>query len=110
MIKEIINNARLIATGGKLFFFEQKVYIVEAWESSNMTCPQFCRQFGLMVSQLYYRRKDTKRAALMNIKNGGELHSKAEFEALESENDKLKRALCEATLDMKIIKKKLEMD
>jgi len=46
----------------------------------------------------------------MSIKNDGDLHSKAELEALKRENDELKKALGEATLDMKILKKKLEMD
>jgi predicted RNase H-like nuclease (RuvC/YqgF family) len=46
----------------------------------------------------------------MSIRNDGDLHSKAELEALRNENDELKKALGEATLDMKILKKKLEMD
>ena len=37
MIEEIINNACLIASGHKLFNSEQKPYIVEYWQSSNMT-------------------------------------------------------------------------
>ena len=110
MIEKMINNARLTASGRKLFSSEQKAYIVEAWESSNMTCPHFCRQFGLITSQLYHWRKNAKRGAIMSIKNDGDLHSKAELEALRRENDELKKALGEATLDMKILKKKLEMD
>ena len=84
-IKEIINNARLTARGHKLFFSEQKAYIIEAWESSKMTYRQFCREFGLMESQLYYWCKNAKRGAIMSIKNDGELHSKAESEVLRSE-------------------------
>ena len=110
MIEEIINNARLTASGRKLFSSEQKAYIVQTWESSNMTCPEFCRRFGLISNQLYHWRKNAKRGAIMSIKNDGDLHSKTELEALKRENDELKKALGEATLDMKILKKKLEMD
>lgn len=46
----------------------------------------------------------------MGIKNEGELHSKTELEILRKENDELKKALGEATLDIKILKKKVEMD
>ena len=105
MIEEIIRTARLSASGRKLFSSEQKAYIVEALESSNMTCPEFCRRFGLIASQLYHWRKNAKRGAVMSIKNDGNLHSKAELEALRKENEELKKALGEATLDMKILKK-----
>ena len=110
MIEEILKNARLTASGRKLLSSEQKAYIVEVWESSNMTCPEFCRRFGLISSQLYHWRKNAKRGAIVSIKNDGELHSKTELAALIKENDELKKALGEATLDMKILKKKLEMD
>ena len=46
----------------------------------------------------------------MSIKNQGDLHSKAELEMLRKENEELKKALGESTLDIKILKKKLEMD
>ena len=46
----------------------------------------------------------------MGIKNDGDLHEKAELEFLRKENDELKKALGESTLDIKILKKKLEMD
>jgi hypothetical protein len=46
----------------------------------------------------------------MSIKNDGELHSKVELEMLRKENEELKKALGESTLDIKILKKKLEMD
>ncbi len=46
----------------------------------------------------------------MSIKNDGDLHSKAELEMLRKENEELKKALGESTLDIKILKKKLEMD
>ena len=46
----------------------------------------------------------------MSIKNDGNLHSKAELEMLRRENGELKKALGESTLDIKVLKKKLEMD
>ncbi|MFT7232561.1 MAG: putative RNase H-like nuclease (RuvC/YqgF family) [Cyclobacteriaceae bacterium] len=46
----------------------------------------------------------------MSIKYDGDLHSKAELEMLRKENEELKKALGESTLDIKILKKKLEMD
>lgn len=55
-------------------------------------------------------RKDAKTGAIMGIKNEGDLHSKTELEILRKENDELKKALGEATLDIKILKKKAEMD
>lgn len=42
----------------------------------------------------------------MGVKNEGELHSKTELEILRKENDELKKALGEATLDIKILKKR----
>ncbi len=110
MIEEIISKARLSASGRRILTSEQKAYIVETWEASSMTCPEFCKRFGLISSQLYHWRKNAKRGAVMSIKNEGELHSKAELDTLRKENDELKKALGEATLDMKILKKKLEMD
>ena len=74
MIEEMINNARLTPSGRKLFSSEQKAQLVEAWESSNMTCPEFCRRFELISSQLYHWRKNAKRGAIMSIKNDGGLH------------------------------------
>ena len=46
----------------------------------------------------------------MGIRNEGALHSRTELSALRKENDELKKALGEATLDIKILKKKLGMD
>jgi transposase-like protein len=59
----------------------------------------------LISSQLYKWRTDAKAGAIMSIKNDGELHSKAEIEMLRRENDELKKALGESTLDIKILKK-----
>lgn len=110
MIEDIIKNARLSRSGRKLFSSDQKVLLVDYWESSGLSCPEFCRRYGLISSQLYKWRSDSKRGSIMGIKNEGMLHSKSEIDQLLRENDELKRALGELTLDNKILKKKLEQD
>jgi transposase-like protein len=110
MVEELIKNARLSRSGRLQLSSVQKASIVEEWESSGLTCPEFCRRHGLIASQLYKWRSDAKSGAIMSIKNDGELHSKAELEMLRKENEELKKALGESTLDIKILKKKLEMD
>ena len=110
MVEELIKNARLSPSGRLQLSSVQKASIVEEWESSGLTCPEFCRRHGIIASQLYKWRSDAKSGAIMSIKNDGELHSKAELEMLRKENEELKKALGESTLDIKILKKKLEMD
>ncbi|WP_338225593.1 IS66 family insertion sequence element accessory protein TnpA [Algoriphagus confluentis] len=110
MIEELIKNARLSSSGRKLLTSEQKAFIVEDWESSGLSCPEYCRRHGLITSQVYSWRSLAKSGAIMSIKNQGDLHSKAELEMLRKENEELKKALGESTLDIKILKKKLEMD
>lgn len=110
MIEELIKNARLSSSGRKLLTSQQKALIVEDWESSGLSCPEYCRRHGLITSQVYKWRSDAKSGAIMSIKNQGDLHSKAELEMLRKENEELKKALGESTLDIKILKKKLEMD
>ncbi len=110
MIAEVIQSARVSSNGRKLFSSDQKVYIVNAWETSGLTAPEFCRRYGLFATQLYKWRKDSDRGAIMGVRNNGELHTKTEVEALYRENEELKKALGEATLDIKILKKKLVMD
>lgn len=110
MIEELIKNARLSPSGRKLLTSQQKAFIVENWESSGLSCPEYCRRHGLITSQVYNWRSDAKSGAIMSIKNQGDLHSKAELEMLRKENEELKKALGESTLDIKILKKKLEMD
>ena len=110
MIVELIKNARLTSSGRKLLTAQQKAFIVEDWESSGLSCPEYCRRHGLITSQVYNWRSDAKSGAIMSIKNQGDLHSKAELELLRKENEELKKALGESTLDIKILKKKLEMD
>jgi transposase-like protein len=110
MIDNLIKNARVTSSGRKLLTSREKVYLVEEWQSSGLSCPEFCRRHGLIASQLYKWRKDANSGAVMGVKNEGELHSKTELEILRKENDELKKALGEATLDIKILKKKAEMD
>ncbi len=110
MIEELIKNARLSSSGRKLLTSQQKAFIVEDWESSGLSCPEYCRRHGLITSQVYNWRSDAKSGAIMSIKNQGDLHSKAELKMLRKENEELKKALGESTLDIKILKKKLEMD
>ena len=110
MVEEIIKNARVTSAGRRILSSIQKASIVEDWESSGLSCPEFCRRHGLIASQLYKWRSDAKTGAIMSIKNDGDLHSKAELEMLRRENEELKKALGESTLDIKILKKKLEMD
>ena len=110
MVEEIIKNARLSSNGRKMLTSEEKACIVDSWETSGLSCPEFCRRHGLIASQLYKWRTDAKTGAVMGIKNDGDLHSKTELEILRRENEELKRALGESTLDIKILKKKLEMD
>lgn len=110
MIEELIKNARLSSSGRKLLSSQQKAFIVEDWESSGLSCPEYCRRHGLITSQVYNWRSDAKSGAIMSIKNQGDLHSKAELEMLRKENEELKKALGESTLDIKILKKKLVMD
>jgi|TARA_B110000285_G_scaffold223309_1_gene278625 transposase-like protein len=110
MVEEIIKNARVTSAGRRILSSIQKASIVEDWESTGLSCPEFCRRYGLIASQLYKWRSDAKTGAVMSIKNDGELHSRAELEMLRRENEELKKALGESTLDIKILKKKLEMD
>lgn len=110
MTEDLMKNARITSGGRRILSSVQKASIVEDWESSGLSCPEFCRRHGLIASQLYKWRSDAKTGAIMSIKNEGDLHSKAELEMLRKENEELKKALGESTLDIKILKKKLEMD
>lgn len=110
MTEDLMKNARVTSGGRRILTSVQKASIVDDWESSGLSCPEFCRRHGLIASQLYKWRSDAKTGAIMSIKNEGDLHSKAELEMLRKENEELKKALGESTLDIKILKKKLEMD
>ena len=110
MVEEVIRNARISSNGRKLFTSDQKVYIVDAWESSGLSAPEFCRKYGLISTILYTWRNNSKRGAVMSVQNDGNLHSKTEVDALKKENEQLKLALAEAELDKRILKKKIELD
>lgn len=110
MVEELIKNARVTASGRRILTSAEKATIVEEWESSGLSCPEFCRRHGLIGSQLYKWRSDAKTGAIMSIKNDGDLPSRVELDILRKENEALKQALGESTLDIKILKKKLEMD
>ena len=105
MIEELITNARVTPGGRRFYTSEQKSYIVIEWESSGLTCPEFCRRYGLIASQIYKWRNDAKRGAVMGIKNEGELHSKIELDTLKRENEELKKALGESAFHITILKK-----
>ena len=110
MIEEMLKSARRSANGRRILTSTEKATIVSYWESSGLSCPEYCRRYGLVASQLYKWRSDAKKGAVMGIKNEGELHSKSELAMLRRQNEELKKALGEATLDIKILKKKLEWD
>lgn len=110
MTEDLIKNARITSAGRRILSSVQKATIVADWELSGLSCPEFCRRHGLIASQLYKWRADAKTGAVMSIKNEGSLHTKAELELLRKENEELKKALGETVLDLKILKKKLEMD
>ena len=105
MTEDLIKNARVTSGGRRILTSVQKASIVDDWESSGLSCPEFCRRHGLIASQLYKWRSDAKSGAVMSIKNDGDLHTKAELEMLRKENEELKKALGESTLDIKILKK-----
>ena len=76
MVEEIIKNARVTSAGRRILSSIQKASIVEDWESTGLSCPEFCRRYGLIASQLYKWRSDAKTGAVMSIKNDGELINK----------------------------------
>ncbi|MFT4737172.1 MAG: transposase-like protein [Paraglaciecola sp.] len=85
MVEETIINARVTSGGRRILSSIQKASLVENWESSGLSCPEFCSTYGLIASQLYKWRSDAKTGAVMSIKNDGDLHSKAELEMLRKE-------------------------
>jgi transposase-like protein len=110
MIEEILKHCRKGPGGRRLLTAEQKRRIVEAWQQSGLSGPEFCRRHDILLAMLYKWRKDSIRGAKMGIQNDGELFSDTDLDAIRKENDELKKALGEAHLDIKILKKKLEMD
>lgn len=110
MIEEILKHCRKGSTGRRLLTAEQKRLIVDIWEKSGLSGPEFCRRNDLVLAILYKWRKDSIRGAKMGIQNQGDIYGEAEYEAIRRENEELKKALGEAHLDIKILKKKLETD
>jgi len=110
MIEEILKHCRRGPTGRRLLTADQKRLIVEAWQKSGISGPEFCRRNGIILAMLYKWRKDSIRGAKMGIQNDGQIYGDGEVEALRRENDELKKALGEAHLDIKILKKNLEID
>jgi len=109
-VETILKNARVASNGRRILPAASKRVIVEAWEREGLSGPEFCRRHGLIASMLYRWRKDAIRGANMGIKEEGHVFSKAERDALQRENEELKKALGEMTLDNKILKKKLALD
>jgi len=110
MIEELLQSARVSSNGRKYFTSEQKATIVGIWEQSGLSVPEFCRRYGMVVNVFYRWRKAAIRGAAMSIKHDGELYTRAEIELLRRENEELKKALAEAEIDKRILKKKLELD
>ena len=50
-----------------------KASIVEDWETSGLSCPEFCRRYDLIAGQLYKWPSDAKTGAIMSIKNERDL-------------------------------------
>jgi len=107
-LEEVLKRSRKSVNGRRILSYEGKRLIVEAWEESGMSGPEFCRQYGLILTSLYHWRKTAIRGAAMGIQNSGELYGKVEYEALKRENEELKKALGESTLDIRILKGALE--
>ena len=110
MIEDLIRNARVASNGRKYFGSQEKATIVSAWEQSGLAGPEFSRRYGLIVHMLYRWRQLAKRGARMSIQQEGAIHGRAEVEALRRENEELKKIVAEKELDIKILKKKLELD
>jgi transposase len=110
MIDELIRTARVSSNGRKYFTSEQKATIVSTWEHSGTPISEFCRRYGLVANVVYRWRAAAHRGATMSIKHDGDLYSRAEIEALRQENDELKKALAEAEIDKRVLKKKLALD
>ena len=110
MVQDILDSARRHPNGRRIFTSEQKALIVSEWEKSGMSGPEYSRHVGILVSILYKWRKDAMRGATMSIQNDGDLYTKAQLDSLQKENEELKKALAESHLDVRILKKKLELD
>jgi hypothetical protein len=59
MIEEILKHCRKGPGGRRLLTAEQKRLIVEGWQQSQDSGPQFCRRHDILLAMLYKRRKDS---------------------------------------------------
>ncbi len=73
MIEEILKHCRKGPIGRRLLSAEQKRLIVEAWQQSDLSGPEFCRRHDILLAMLYKWQKDSIRGAKMGIQNDGEL-------------------------------------
>ena len=110
MLEEMLANAPRNTRGRRLLTSDQKAVIVSEWEKSGLSGPEFSRRYGILCGLLFRWRNNAIRGARMGIRNEGDLYSRTELDALRRENEELKKALGEAHLDIKILKKKLETD
>jgi transposase-like protein len=63
MIEEILKHCRKGPGGRRLLTSEQKRRIVEVWQQSGLSAPEFCRRHDLQLAILYKWRKDSIRGA-----------------------------------------------
>ncbi|MBL8024634.1 MAG: transposase [Elusimicrobia bacterium] len=110
MLEELLNGAKRNSRGRRLLTSEQKAVIVQEWEKSGLKSSEFSRRYGILAGQLHRWRNNAMRGATMGIKTEGDLYTRVELDSLRKENEELKKALGEASLDIKILKKKLETD
>ncbi|MBP9699479.1 MAG: transposase [Elusimicrobia bacterium] len=110
MLEEMLANAPRNTRGRRLLTSDQKAVIVSEWEKSGLSGPEFARRYGILCGLLFRWRNNAIRGAAMGIQNEGDLYNRTALDALRRENEELKKALGEAHLDIKILKKKLETD
>ena len=66
MIEEILKSARKGGAGRRWLTSEQKSLIVNEWEKSGDSGPEFSRRYGIITAMLYKWRKDTGPAILLH--------------------------------------------
>lgn len=106
MLEEMLAKAPRNTRGRRLLTSDQKAVIVAEWEKSGLSGPEFFRRYGILCGLLFRWRNNAIRGASMGIRNEGDLYSRTELDALRRENEELKKALGEAHLDIKILKKR----
>ncbi len=53
MIDELLKTARRSHSGRRILTSDQKRLIVDSWENSGLSAPEFCRRHELIVALLY---------------------------------------------------------